>query len=303
MLNTLYACIREDAGTAALFDIVAAPDAQAALKAALRRDLNADVRSDISRGCEVYAYPVAADEAADVMQAAAERHAVSVSTLLGDAVEYEVRTERERLGKRYRRRSTKARRTTVKATALTAVPAASPAALAPKAAPAVVAPPAGRLGRGLALAAEPEAAAPRKAAPKSNTRTPEQVAADAALRAQLEGFVRRADDGTATLAGVSIGGKLMSLEHAVNRACVIGRALRDAGRKIDRTSIRDGAIALGYVADSVPAPAPAAAAPAVAVVDLAETPAPAPAAPAAPAAKRAAPVRVAVRRKKSKSRK
>ena len=271
MINKLYACIVVDRGAECLFDLLAAPDADAALKTALKRKVNDDVRSDIARGCPAFASPVSDARSRLALEAAVERHNTDIDTLLADAIAFAVELERERVSRRYRVRGKK-QRSQRRATALTAVPAETVVVETVETVVDAPAPKRGRLGwlagaveQGRADLAAAVAPAPAPAL------TPAQ-AAHRAERAAVEAQVRRADDGTTVLAGVQIG-TTRDIEHAVNRAHKIVRTIKDSGEPITTSRIR--ALAAQYAAvaaepmpaliivddDSAPAPAPAASQP------------------------------------------
>lgn len=307
-------CIRwKDTAISALYDIVTAESAAAALKTARRRDINKDIVSEVALGLgTVWAEPITHPDVQAPLQAAADRYEKTVAEIIGDSNLYDLQAERERLARRYRRRAQKAKRKQGKSTALTAVPSEAPAAPAP--APAVEvslaeaprapattpAKASGRLGAAVRAVAQAVGLSEAPATPAPVVKpvvaaeTPvqsAQKAADADLRDRIAPFVTRADDGQTKL-GATFIGETRDVTHAFNRAAVIARILRDSGRSVSAPNVAEVAAAKGYldaaatlVIDLAPA-APSA---------PAEAPAKAKAAPKA-AAKRVAPARRKVRK-------
>lgn len=300
LASKLFACIVVDREKDCLFDLLAAPDAESALRIALRRKVNADVRDSArARNLQVFAAPVSDPAAHAALNAACEAHDTTLDALLADAVAYAVELERERISRRYRARAKTARKQR-RATALTAVPSEPVVVVVEE--PAVVAAPAepaakrGRLGWLAASTDEIKAAVRTAQAAPVKPVVKTETAEQAAYRAEREAVAAQVTrlDGATIFADIDIG-VTRDDQHAINRAHKIVRTIRAAGIKLTRAAIR--AEAAQYLVAAAPKP--------VLVIEddepvAAPAPAPAPAPVAAPAPVKAPAVKAAATAVKGK---
>lgn len=282
---------RNGAGATLVIDLLLSTDAKSALRSARARDINADMRAGVYS--DVSAVPASSPEGQALIAGYCALYGVSVETCYAEAARYEAQLAVATAQRRMRRRRRSVPRVKVQPESALSIGAAVQAAAAQPAPVAPAAPAIGAAGRfgsipvaQLAPAGAPLTAGivaqpapqptPTPAQPKretvyareGETPTPVQVA-NAALRDAVKPHLQYDSASRFAFFGSVNIGQCRDAEHALNRAVKLARHLRDSGRKIDRETIKAGAIELKYIVADAPAPlaapvidlAPAAAAP------------------------------------------